>query len=93
MRSMLRVIAVEPLDDSHLRLEFSDGAVREIDCAFLMHGTLGEPLRDPTYFREVRVDEESRTIVWPNGLDPSPDLLHDYEPADTAGGSSRQAAA
>jgi hypothetical protein len=25
----------------------------------------------------VRVDQESRTIVWPNGLDPDPDMLHD----------------
>lgn len=89
---MLRVTAVEPLDDVRLRLEFSDGAVREIDCSFLMRGTLGEPLRNPDYFRQVRVDEESRTVVWPNGLDPSPELLHDYEPADAAGGPARAAA-
>ncbi len=30
-----------------------------------------------SYFRQVRVDEQSRTIVWPNGLDPDPDMLHD----------------
>ena len=24
------------------------------------------------YFRQVRVDDEARTIVWPNGLDPDP---------------------
>ena len=41
---------------------------REVDCSFLFHGTLGEPLRDPDYFRQVRVDEEARTVVWPNGL-------------------------
>lgn len=90
MSVMLRVTHVEALDDSHLRLEFSDGAIREIDCSFLMHGTLGEPLRDPGYFRRVRVDEESRTIMWPNGLDPSPELLHDYKPAAAP---SRRAAA
>jgi hypothetical protein len=68
--------------------------VREVDCAFLLHGTLGEPLRDPDYFQKVRVDEESRTIVWPNGLDPAPKLLHgDYEPASASAGDSRQAAA
>jgi hypothetical protein len=93
MSTMLRVRHVEPLDDSRLRLEFSDGVIREIDCSFLMRGTLGEPLRDPDYFRQVRVDDESRTIMWPNGLDPSPELLHDYEPADAAGGSPERAAA
>ena len=81
--SMLRVTAVTPLKPPVLRLEFSDGVVREIDCAFLLHGTLGEPLKDPDYFRQVRVDSELRTIVWPNGLDPAPELLHgDVEPAD-----------
>jgi hypothetical protein len=91
---MLRVTAVTPLDPYRLRVEFNDGVVRAVDCAFLLHGTLGEPLRDPDYFRQVRVDQESRTIVWPNGLDPAPELLHgDHEPASASAGDSRQAAA
>lgn len=81
---MLRVIDVKPLDEHRLRVSFSDGVVREIDCTFLLHGTLGEPLRDLAYFRQVRVDPESRTIVWPNGLDPAPELLHDL-PQNTSG--------
>lgn len=56
---------------------FNNGAVREVDCSFLLHGTLGEPLRDPAYFRKARVDNEARTVVWPNGLDPAPELLYD----------------
>lgn len=91
--TMLRVTHVEPLNDFRLRLEFSDGVIREIDCRFLTHGTLGEPLRDPDYFRQVRVDKESRTIIWPNGLDPSPELLHEYQPADAAEGTSERAVA
>jgi len=47
-----------------------------IDCSFLLRGTLDEPLRDLDYFRQVRVDDDARTIVWPNGLDPAPELLH-----------------
>jgi hypothetical protein len=73
----LRVTAVEPLDGHNLRLTFNDGLVRDVDLTPLLHGTLGEPLRDPEYFRKVRVDNEARTIVWPNGLDPDPDMLHD----------------
>jgi hypothetical protein len=61
---------------------FNDGVERDVDCAFLLHGTLGEPLRDPDYFPQVRVDDEARIVVWPNGLDPAPELLHgDCEPA------------
>jgi Domain of unknown function (DUF4160)/Protein of unknown function (DUF2442) len=43
---------------------------------FLLRGTLGEPLKDLDYFRQVSVDHDARTIVWPNGLDPGPELLH-----------------
>jgi hypothetical protein len=89
---MLRVTDVEPIDDRHLRVTFNDGVVREVDCSFLFHGTLGKPLRDPDYFRQARVDDEARTVVWPNGLDPAPELLHgDHEPPSAA--RSRQTAA
>jgi hypothetical protein len=82
MNTMLRVTDVKPLEGHHLRVAFNDGVVRDIDCSFLLHGTLGEALRDLEYFRQVRVEDEARTIVWPNGLDPAPELLHgDYEPA------------
>lgn len=73
---MLRVTSVQPLAGHRLRVAFNDGVEREVDCAFLLHGTLGEPLRDPEYFKQVRVDDEARTVVWPNGLDPAPELLH-----------------
>jgi hypothetical protein len=79
---MLRVTGVQPLDGYCLRVTFNDGVERDVDCAFLLHGTLGEPLSDPEYFRQARVDEEAGTVVWPNGLDPAPEILHgDCEPA------------
>lgn len=78
------MIAVTPLEPPVVRVEFSDGLIREIDCGFLLHGSLGEPLKDPDYFRQVRVDDDLRTIVWPNGLDPAPELLHgDFAPPET----------
>lgn len=76
---MLRVTSVEPLEGYCLRISFNDGVVRDVDCSFLLRGALGEPLRDPDYFRQVRIDEEARTIVWPNGLDPAPELLHGHQ--------------
>jgi hypothetical protein len=76
---MVQIVDVQPLDPYWLRVSFNDGVVRDVDCSFLLRGTLGEPLRDPDYFRQVRVDSESRTVVWPNGLDPAPELLHDPE--------------
>jgi hypothetical protein len=45
-----------------------------------------EPLReDPKLFRQVRVDDELGTIVWPNGADMDPDVLRgEAESADRA---------
>jgi hypothetical protein len=71
----LAVTKVTPVEGYVLRLEFSDGAVGDVDCAFLVGKGLGAELRDPAIFREVRIDDELRTVVWPNGLDPAPELL------------------
>ena len=94
MASMLRVVEVQPLDSRRLRVSFSDGLVRDVDCSFLTRGTLGAPLSNPEYFKQVRVDEEARTVVWPNGLDPAPELLHgDYEELTTGAPGTRAAPA
>lgn len=81
----LRVTDVEPLDRYRLRIAFNDGVIRDVDFAEYIaraEGSLAAPLRDPAYLRQVRVDERSRTIVWPNGLDAAPEVLHgDFEPA------------
>jgi hypothetical protein len=69
--AMVKVTAVKPLDGYKLEIELNDRVVRAVDCSFLLHGTLGEPLKDLDYFRQVRVDDDARTIVWPNGLRPS----------------------
>jgi hypothetical protein len=74
-----RVLDVQALEPYRVRVAFDDGVVREVDCSFLLRGTLGEPLHDPAYFGQVRVDPESPTIVWPNGLDSAPGRLHDPE--------------
>lgn len=89
---MLKVTAVKPLDGYRLEIEFNDGVVRVVDCSFMLHGTLGEPLKNLDYFRQVRVDDDARTIVWPNGLDPAPGLLHGGEEVIVALGRQRPAA-
>jgi Protein of unknown function (DUF2442) len=37
-------------------------------------GPMGEPLRDPSYFARVFV--ENGALVWPNGFDAAPDALY-----------------
>jgi hypothetical protein len=34
------------------------------------------PLEDVAFFRQVAVDEEGGTLIWPNGVDFCPDVLY-----------------
>jgi Protein of unknown function (DUF2442) len=76
-RLLARITAVEPLDGFRLRLTFTDGLVHEIDLSSDLWGPMAEPLQDLAYFRQVRVDAELGTVVWPNGFDLDPDVLHE----------------
>jgi hypothetical protein len=81
-RSLPRIVAIKPLEGWYLRLTFTDDLVREVDLSDDLWGPMAEPLQDPDYFRQVRVDPELGTVVWPNGYDLDPDVLHgDFEPA------------
>lgn len=81
-----RIRSVEPLDGFVLRLSFDDGTQRDVDLEGELWGPIFEPLRrDVGLFRQVAVDDELGTIVWPNGADMDPDVLHgDFEPAEQA---------
>jgi hypothetical protein len=72
----IRVKIVEPVRAYVLRLTFSDGSARDVDFESDLWGSVFEPLRDPELFRHVGVDSRLGTIVWPNGADLDPDVLH-----------------
>jgi hypothetical protein len=65
-----------------MRLTFDDGIVKEWEFRpGRSADTVFAPLDDPAYFARVRVDPESRTVVWPNRVDLDPAVLHgDFEP-------------
>ena len=70
------VIKVECIGDYRLCLTFEGGDRREVDIATLVpFDGIFAPLKDPTYFRQVRVEPDVGTIVWPNGADICPDVL------------------
>lgn len=71
------VISAEQTGPYRLRLRFDDGAEGEVDIHNLttFEGVLA-PLADPDFFSQVRVDEDAGTIVWPNGADLDPLVLH-----------------
>lgn len=74
---MVRVRTVEPLDGFYVRLAFSDNTEKVLNLELYLNGPIFEPLRkDTRLFRSVTVDPELGTIVWPNGADIDPDVLH-----------------
>lgn len=80
---LVRVTSAEVLHDFVVRLAFDDGTEREVDLERFLWGPVFEPIRDdPDVFRQVRVDDEAGTVVWPNGADIDPVVLHgSAEPA------------
>ncbi len=72
----LHVLAVSHRQAFTLRIEFSDGSIRDVDLADELEGEVFEPLRDPAVFRQVKVNPETQTIEWPNGADLAPEFLH-----------------
>lgn len=73
-----RVTAVAVVGPQTLELLFADGVSRTIDFGPVLAGQLFGPLRDPDVFRQVRLDPEVHTVVWPNGADFDPATLHDW---------------
>ena len=80
MEACAVVREVRVLGGYRLELLFDDGLRGTVDLGEHVVGRHGvfEPLQDPAYFAQVRVDQELGTIVWPNGADFCPDVLHDW---------------
>jgi len=61
-----------------VELRFTDGTTSEVDLTGRIAGRGGVflPLQDAEFFKQVRVDSEAGTFVWPNGVDFCPDDLY-----------------
>ena len=82
------VINVECIDDYRLCLTFEGGDRREVDIAALVpFDGIFAPLKDPAYFRQVRVEPDVGTIVWPNGANICPDVLCESSESPVSGSS------
>jgi hypothetical protein len=72
------VIEFEVVKPYTLRVHFSDRTEQVIDCQQVLHGEMYAPLRNLDYFNQVRLDAETKTLVWPNGADFDPYVLHEW---------------
>lgn len=73
-----RIVHVRHIKDYILELTFTDGTTGQLDFARRIVGRGGVfiPLQDIDFFKQVQVDPEAKTLVWPNGVDLDPDVLY-----------------
>jgi hypothetical protein len=74
---ILRILQVDVCGPHLLRLVFNDRTQKTVDLQPLLGGAVFEPLRDPRYFSQVRLDPICGTVVWPNGADFAPEALRE----------------
>ena len=72
---IVRVTSCQQVAPFTLRLEFDDGGSQTIDFRPVLYGGIYEPLRDPAFFSQVRIDPDCHTLVWPNDADFDPATL------------------
>jgi hypothetical protein len=73
-----RVISFEHIEPFTLRVVFDDGTAQVIDFRPVLEGELYGPLQNPMLFKQVKIDAEVHTLVWPNGADFDPMMLHNW---------------
>ena len=76
--SIHRVTAVQVVRKYTLEVEFADSTRQKIDFQPVLVGEIYGSLLDRSLFNKVRVDPEVHTLVWPNGADFDPAILHDW---------------
>ncbi|MCP4427035.1 MAG: DUF2442 domain-containing protein [Chloroflexi bacterium] len=72
------VTGYEIVDNYVLRVFFDDNSEQIIDFEPILLGPLFGSLRDLDLFRRVELNREIGTLVWPNGADIDPLVLHDW---------------
>ena len=73
------IYGVKVVGDHSLELKFEDGSVKTVDLTGFWYGQVFSPLRDPSFFRQVRLNEEFHCIEWPNGADFDPETLYNWD--------------
>jgi len=73
-----RVASVHHIETYRLELTFLNGEKAELDFRDRIVGRGGvfAPLEDVEFFKQVKVDPEIGTLVWPNEVDFCPDVLY-----------------
>ncbi len=64
------------IEGFRILLTFEDKTEKLVDLSSHLYGEIFEPLKDVSYFKKFKVNEDTDTIEWENGADMSPDFLY-----------------
>ncbi|MEK6602143.1 MAG: DUF2442 domain-containing protein [Candidatus Binatota bacterium] len=73
-----RVVSFEKVAPFTLKVLFNDETSQVIDFRLVLKGELYGALQNQSLFDQVRIDPEVHTLVWPNGADFDPAILHNW---------------
>jgi len=79
-----QVTSFKKVEPFTLEVVFNDGTSQVINFLPVLRGDLYGPLRNPSVFDQVSIDPEVHTLVWPNGADFDPAILHDWPKSGSA---------
>ena len=73
-----RIKKVRHIADYRLELLFDDGLHGELDFRdrIIGRGGVFKSLENINFFKQVQVDPEAGTLIWPNEVDLCPDVLY-----------------
>ena len=73
-----RVTSVKNITGYKLEVCFTDGTTATLDFRGRVAGRGGvfKPLQGNDFFKQISVDQEAGTLVWPNVVDFCPDVLY-----------------
>ena len=73
---MQKIVEVKPMGKYTVWLKFADGVQGTVDLSELAGKGVFAKWDDADFFNSVFIDNETRTIAWPGGIDLCPDNLY-----------------
>ena len=72
---MPRVADTEYISEYKIKVAFTNGIEKIVDCQKYLNGEIFQPLKDIENFKKIFAD--GWTVSWPNGADIAPETLYE----------------
>ncbi len=69
MLNIPKIIAVHPIDNYELIIEFSNHEYRQYDVKPLLEKEMFEPLKDRAFFNTVKIEQGGYAVSWNTDID------------------------